>query len=739
MNATAARPSASVTLDVSGMTCAACAGRIERGLRALPGVNSAAVNLALETAAIDYDPAAATVGALTGAIEDLGYKAKPRQDAAGREEEKRAEFAAARRRLAFSAALTLPLAWTMFAHLPGFSFVWMPQVLMNPVLQLLLATPVQFIIGFPFYSGALKALRAGSSDMNVLVAMGTSAAYAYSLWKTIAGTHGGGVYFETSAVLITLILLGRFLEAGAKSNTSSAIKALMGLRARTARIWREGEEMEVPLEQVRHGDIVLVKPGEKVPVDGVVTEGASAVDESMITGESLPVGKKPGDAVIGATVNKFGALKVRATNLGRDSMLSQIIRVVEQAQGTKPRIQRMADAISAWFVPAVVAAAALTFAASYLFLVPGAFGEALERAIAVLVIACPCALGLATPTSIMAGSGRAAELGILFRNAEALETAHKITALIVDKTGTVTNGTPALTEAIPYDTDEERLLRCAASAESSSEHPLAETIVRAAGERGIRPTAPAGFEAIPGFGVRADVAGEEVVVGTEALMARRGIALPQGAAAEAARLEGMGRTVSLVAVNGRFAGILGLADTIRASSREAIGGLRRAGIRVIMVTGDNLRTARAVAAEAGIDEVHAQVLPEGKAGKVQELRAGGAVVGMVGDGINDAPALAAADVGIAIGTGTDVAMETADITLLRGDLNGVGDAILMSRATMGNIKQNLFWALAYNSLGIPVAASGFLAPWVAGWAMAFSSVSVVLNALRLQKVSLRKV
>lgn len=728
-------PPSSVTLDITGMTCAACAGRIERGLRGLPGVSAAAVNFALETAALEYDPGAAGVDAFVRAVEDLGYKARPRADADRREQEKRAELAAAQRRLAFSAALSLPLAWTMFAHLPGFSFVWMPQFLMDPWVQFLLATPVQFVIGYPFYSGAAKALRSGSADMNVLVAMGTTAAYLYSLWRTLAGAGGGGVYFETSAVLITLILLGRVLESRAKSRASSAIKALMGLRPRTARVWRDGEESDIPADQVRQGDTVLVRPGEKVPVDGVVTEGDSAVDESMITGESLPVGKKAGDAVIGATVNKFGALKVRATNVGRDSVLSHIIRVVEEAQGSKPRIQRLADTISARFVPAVVAAAALAFLLSYFLLAPGLPGEALERAIAVLVIACPCALGLATPTSIMAGSGRSAELGILFRNAEKLETAHRLDTVLLDKTGTVTSGVPSLTEVVPHDMDGARLLAYAASAEASSEHPLAETIVRAARERGAAASPVSEFEALPGFGVRAIVAGEQVLVGTEALLARHGAALPPGPAAELLRLEGLGRTVALVAVNGRFAGMLALADTVKPTSRAAIARLRKMGTRVIMVTGDNLRTARAVAAEAGIDEVFAQVLPEGKAAKVSELRASGAVVGMVGDGINDAPALAAADVGIAIGTGTDIAMEAADVTLMRGDLNGVADAVLMSRMTMRNIRQNLFWALAYNSLGIPVAAAGLLAPWVAGGAMALSSVSVVLNALRLQRAS----
>lgn len=494
----------------------------------------------------------------------------------------------------------------------------------------------------------------------------------------------------------------------------------------------------MPVDEVRHGDVLLLRPGEKVPVDGIVLEGNSAVDESMITGESMPVGKKPGDSVIGATVNKYGTMRVRATNVGRDSVLNQIIRVIEEAQGTKPRIQRLADGISAWFVPAVLAAAAIAFGFCYFIFVPGFFGEALERTIAVLVIACPCALGLATPTSIMAGSGRAAELGILFRNAEALETAHKMDVLIMDKTGTVTNGVPALTDIVAHNMEEGRLISYAASAEGNSEHPLAETIVRAAMERNIRLVAPTEFEAIPGFGVRAVISGDVVVVGTEALLSRFGVALPSGIAAEVGRLEGEGRTVALVAVNGSFCGMLALADTVKATSREAISRLKAMGIRVMMVTGDNTRTACAVAAVAGIEEVYAQVLPEGKAEKVRELRVTGAVVGMVGDGINDAPALAAADVGIAMGTGTDIAMEAADITLIRGDLNGVADAVSMSWVTMRNIKQNLFWALAYNSLGVPVAAAGLLAPWVAGGAMALSSISVVLNALRLQRVAPRR-
>lgn len=544
------------------------------------------------------------------------------------------------------------------------------------------------------------------------------------------------LYFETSAVLITLILLGKLFEAKAKGRSSQAIRKLMGLRAKTAVVVRNGEELTIPVEDVRPGDIIHVKPGEKVPVDGIVLEGQSAVDESMLTGESVPVDKAAGDEVIGATLNKHGFLKVRATKVGKETALAQIIRVVEEAQGSKAPIQRLADSISGIFVPVVVGIALVTFAVWYLLVTPGDFASALEKGIAVLVIACPCALGLATPTSIMAGSGRAAELGILFKGGEHLETAHKLDVIVLDKTGTVTKGEPALTDVLAYGMEEAELLALVGAAEKHSEHPLAQAIVKGVVDRGVTLSGAADtFEAVPGFGIRAAVDGREVLVGTRRLLDRHQIPFDQVAEAMA-RLEQEGKTAMLVAVDGRLAGLVAVADTIKPTSREAVQRLKAMGLEVVMITGDNRQTAEAIARQTGIDRVIAEVLPEGKADEVKKLQQQGRRVAMVGDGINDAPALATADIGMAIGTGTDVAMEAADITLMRGDLNGVADAILMSRKTIRNIKQNLFWAFAYNTLGIPVAALGFLAPWLAGAAMAFSSVSVVLNALRLQRVKL---
>jgi Cu+-exporting ATPase len=611
---------------------------------------------------------------------------------------------------------------------------------MNPWVQLALATPVQFIIGSQFYIGAYKALRNKSANMDVLVALGTSAAYFYSLYLSTMSfmeeVHGVELYYETSSILITLIILGKLFEAKAKGRSSEAIKKLMGLQAKTATVERNGQELVIPLEEVAVGDILFIKPGEKIPVDGKIIEGNSAIDESMLTGESVPVDKSVGDDVIGATLNKNGFLKVEAKKVGRDTALAQIIKVVEEAQGSKAPIQRLADQISGVFVPIVVGIAILTFVIWFVWVAPGNFGEALEKMIAVLVIACPCALGLATPTSIMAGSGRAAEFGILFKGGEHLEMTHQITTVVLDKTGTVTNGAPVLTDVIT-DTmlNEEEILSLIGSAEKQSEHPLAQAIVQGIKDKGITFKDVTEFEAIPGFGIKAMVDGKELLVGTRKLMNKYNV---DAAAAfeKMDDLERAGKTAMLAAINGQYAGTVAVADTIKDTSKGAINRLKTMGLDVIMITGDNQQTALAIAKQAGIDHVIAEVLPEGKAAEIKKLQEQGKKVAMVGDGINDAPALALADIGMAIGTGTDVAMEAADITLIRGDLNSIADAIFMSKKTITNIKQNLFWALAYNSLGIPFAALGFLAPWLAGAAMAFSSVSVVLNALRLQKVKL---
>lgn len=620
---------------------------------------------------------------------------------------------------------------------------------MNPWLQLVLATPVQFIIGWQFYVGAYKALRNGSANMDVLVVLGTSAAYFYSLYLTIDSlsmkgmNHTVEMYYETSAVLITLILVGKWFEALAKGRSSDAIKSLMGLQAKTALVIRDGKEMNISTDEVIPGDIVLVKPGTKVPVDGEVVEGSSSVDESMLTGESIPVEKKPGDTVIGATLNKNGILRIKANKVGRDTALAQIIRVVEEAQGSKAPIQRIADVISGIFVPIVVGIAVITFLVWYFWAAPGQFADALEKAIAVLVIACPCALGLATPTSIMAGSGRAAELGILFKGGEHLEGAQGIKIVVLDKTGTVTNGKPVLTDIVTTtgiaaygkESAENRLLALTAAAEKLSEHPLAEAIVAGAADRGlILPTAEQ-FDNLPGRGIMAVISDQQVRVGTRRMMEDHQLDITEWTPVMK-RLEEAGKTAMLVAVDDEIAGIVAVADTIKPTSKAAVAALHEMGIEVVMITGDNKITAEAIAKQAGIRKVLAEVLPEGKAEEVRKLQRNGTKVAMVGDGINDAPALATADTGMAIGTGTDVAMEAADITLMRGDLKSIPDAIMMSRKTMSNIKQNLFWALAYNTIGIPIAALGFLAPWLAGAAMAFSSVSVVLNALRLQRVKL---
>ncbi|MCR8657003.1 heavy metal translocating P-type ATPase [Paenibacillus endoradicis] len=734
---------AEVELELVGMTCAACALKIEKTLNKLPGVSHATVNFAIESAHVEYNSLEISVADMQKRVERLGYKAVAKQEQGDPAERRQKEITRQKRTLIVSAILSLPLLWAMVSHFSFTSWIWLPDLFMNPWFQLALSTPVQFYIGRQFYIGAYKALRNGSANMDVLVALGTSAAYFYSLYLTIdwavAGGsihHGPEMYYETSAVLITLVLMGKLFESLAKGRTSEAIKSLMGLQAKTALVVRDGQEMNIPVDEVNTGDIVLVRPGDKVPVDGEVLEGISSIDESMLTGESLPVEKKTGDAVIGATINKNGMLRIRATKVGKDTALAQIIKVVEEAQGSKAPIQRVADVISGIFVPIVVGIAVVAFLVWYFLVTPGDFAGALEKAIAILVIACPCALGLATPTSIMAGSGRAAELGILFKGGEHLEQTHKINTIILDKTGTVTKGKPELTDVL-VEGDELEFLRLVGAAEKNSEHPLAEAIVTGIKERNIELPSTEIFEAIPGYGIKAVVEGKELLIGTRRLMDKFGVDATQSYE-QMSKLEESGKTAMLVAINNEFVGMVAVADTIKETSSAAVSRLKEMGIEVIMITGDNERTAKAIAAQVGIDHVLAEVLPEGKAEEVKKLQAQGKKVAMVGDGINDAPALATADIGMAIGTGTDVAMEAADVTLMRGDLSSIPDAIYMSRKTMTNIKQNLFWALGYNTLGIPIAVIGLLAPWVAGAAMALSSVSVVLNALRLQRVKIRQ-
>lgn len=728
------------TLQISGMTCASCANRIEKGLNKVEGVSKANVNFALETASVEYSPSEVGLADMVTKIEKLGFKARAKEDRnEGDETRQQAEIDQQKGKFIFAAILSFPLFWSMVSHFEFTSFIWLPELLMNPFVQLAIATPVQFVVGWQFYVGAYKALKNKSANMDVLVALGTSAAYFYSLYLSImwigTGTHMVDLYFEAAAIIITLILLGKLFEVQAKGRTSQAIKKLIGLQAKTALVLRDGQEVHISVEDVLAGDVVIVKPGEKVPVDGEVIEGHSAIDESMLTGESIPVDKSVGDTTIGATLNKNGVLKIKATKVGKETALAQIIKVVEEAQGSKAPIQRLVDVVAGIFVPIVVGIATATFFVWYLWVTPGDFGGSLVNSIAILVVACPCALGLATPTSIMAGSGRSAEFGILFKGGEHLETTHRIDTVLLDKTGTVTKGKPELTDVLPHEIDEILLLQLVGAAEKNSEHPLAEALVAGIVEKNIQLPEPTDFEALPGYGIRANINGRELLVGTRKLMAKHEIQI-ESAEEKMIQLESQGKTAMLIAIDGKYAGLVAVADTVRETSKEAIERLKKMGLEVIMVTGDNYRTAQAIAAQVGIEHVRAEVLPEQKAEEVKKLREQGKKVAMVGDGINDAPALAMADIGMAIGTGTDVAMEAADVTLMRGDLKGIADAILMSKKTMRNIKQNLFWAFLYNTAAIPVAAVGLLAPWVAGAAMAFSSVSVVLNALRLQKVKL---
>ena len=744
-----ARPAAPLELDITSMTCASCARRVERAIGKVAGVQAVAVNLATESATVQ---GSATAAAVVSAVETAGYGAAERRAeapvaAAGHPEREtdtpRSEaYAQSQRRLFIAAALlsgpVLALSMLML-RFPGSALV-----------ELILTTVVVFVCGWQFFATAGRLARHLAANMDTLIALGAAAAYGYSVYTLAVAIPEQGplaahppLYFETAAIIVTLILLGRWLEARAKGRAGAAIKALMGLQPKTAQLLRAGEPVAVPVESVRVDDIVLVRPGEKVPVDGVVVSGESGVDEAMLTGESMTVAKRVGDEVTGATLNGQGALTVRATRVGADTALAQIVRLVEQAQGSKAPIERLADRVAAIFVPAVLAIAALTFLA-WLLLGSGAGETAkpLLTAVTVLVIACPCALGLATPTAIMVGTGRGAEQGILIKDAASLERAHALTAIILDKTGTVTEGQPQVTDVVPlHGQHANDVLRLAAAVAARSEHPIAAAIATHARAVGLMLPEPVAFVGTPGQGMEAEVEGSEVLVGNARLLAARDIATAK-LAPVADDLEANGRTVALVAIDGQPTGVVGVADTVKPTSAAAVTALRRLGLAVYLLTGDNRRVAVAIGREVGIpsDHIRAEVRPEDKAAEVAKLRAAGHVVGMVGDGINDAPALAAADVGFALGTGTDIAMETAAITLLRGDLRSVPVAIRLSRRTMRTIRQNLFWAFGYNTAMIPLAALGLLAalggPMLAAAAMAFSSVSVVTNSLRLRRAKL---
>lgn len=751
-----------ITIKLRGMSCASCANSIEDAIRSVPGVSNSSVNFGAEQATITYDPRKTNIEKIQEAIEAAGYSSYSLQSqemVTGEDDTEKAARTAESRdllhKVVVGGVISILLIVGSLRMMTGLNLPFIPTWLSNQWLQLVLTAPVQFWCGYSFYVNSWKALKRHAATMDTLIALGTSAAYFYSVFATLFPNFfiNQGlmpeVYYETAAVVITLILLGRLFENRARGQTSEAIRQLIGLQARDARVIRNGQEMDIPIQSVIIDDVILVRPGEKIPTDGEVIEGASTIDEAMVTGESVPVKKQPGDEVIGATINKTGSFKFRATRVGKDTVLAQIVQLVQQAQGSKAPIQRLADQVTGWFVPVVIAVAIATFV--IWFNIMGNVSLALITTVGVLIIACPCALGLATPTSVMVGTGKGAENGILIKGAESLELAHKIQTIVLDKTGTITEGKPTVTEFVTVrgtaNGNELKLLHLAAAVERNSEHPLAEAVVRYASSQQVNlveaknflamPSA-SDFVAIAGSGVQGIVSDRLVQIGTQRWMEELGIdtrLLQQ----HKATWETAGKTVVLIAIDGEIQGIMGIADAVKPSSIAAVRALQRLGMEVVMLTGDNRATAQAIAGEVGIERVFAEVRPDQKAAMVQKLQSEGKIVAMVGDGINDAPALAQADVGMAIGTGTDVAIAASDITLISGDLRGIAVAIQLSRATIRNIRQNLFFAFIYNVAGIPIAAGilfpifgWLLNPIIAGGAMAFSSVSVVTNALRLR-------
>jgi len=733
-----------ITIPILGMHCASCAQKIESTLKKLDGIIKANVNFATEKATIEFDETLINENEINNAIEQLGYKVIREVDheaeAIDKEKEaKEKEIRTLKFLFIFSLLLSIPI------FLIAMPFEWLNiEIPYKNIILLLLATPVQFIVGYRFYRGAFSALKAKTANMDTLIAIGTSAAYFYSLFVVFfPNILGNNTYFETSAIIITFIILGKWLEAVTKGKASEAIKKLIGLQPKTAIVIRNGKEIEIPIKDVVVGDIIVVKPGQKIPVDGIVIDGISSVDESMITGESIPVEKKKGDTVIGATINKHGSFKFKATKVGKDTVLNQIIKLVEEAQASKAPIQRLADKVSSYFVPAVIIIAILAFISWY-FILGQSFIFSLSIFIAVLIIACPCALGLATPTAIMVGTGKGAENGILIKGAEALENAHKLTTIVFDKTGTLTEGKPIITDILAVDKlNKKEILKYAAISEKRSEHPLAEAIVNKAKEEKMKIPDAEFFEAIPGYGIIAKYNKNEILFGNRNLMKKYKIKI-ETFEEKISNLENEGKTVMILAINKKVTGLVAVADTLKEFSKQAVQKLNKMGKEVIMITGDNKRTANAIARQLGIDYVLAEVLPKDKEKEISKLQKKGKIVAMVGDGINDAPALAKADIGIAIGAGTDVALETGQIVLVKNDLRDVVTAIDLSNYTIKKIKQNLFWAFFYNSIGIPIAAgllypfTGFLLnPVIAGIAMVFSSVSVVSNSLLIKRYNLK--